>query len=306
MPVTRMFPRIVFFCCCLFAAAPTLAASPQALERLIAEGRFAAAASDGQALLEQQPKQLRVRFLTAYALQMSGQPESAIVLYEALIADYPELPEPRNNLAMIHLAAGDYDRASRLLVEAINTHPSYATAYDNLSRIYKAIASEAYRRAVSESKEPAKYTHNIELAAIDRLSTVEQGLVEDSSDTESSAINTANLETLLRELVQNWAAAWSTKDFAAYVGFYSPQHRARFENHDAWKAYRRERILRPGDIRVEVSDVKIRWVSENTAIIDFRQAFDSPTYSDRVVKRLAFSRFGTTWKITDERVLSVL
>ncbi len=301
-----MYPRIILICCCLLGATSTLAASPQALERLIAEGRFAAAASDGQALLEQQPKQLRVRFLTAYALQMSEQPEAAIALYEALIADYPDLPEPRNNLAMIHLAAGDYDRASRLLVDAINTHPSYATAYDNLSRIYKAIASEAYRRAVSESKEPAKYTHDIELVAIDRLAAVEQGLIEDSADTETSAINTANLETLLLERVQNWAAAWSAKDFAAYVGFYSPQYRAKFESHDDWKAYRRERILRPGEIRVEVDDIKIRWVSENLAIIDFRQAFDSPTYSDRVVKRLAFSRFGTTWKITDERVLSVL
>ncbi len=301
-----MFPRIILIYCCLFAAASTLAASPQALERLIAEGRFAAAASDGQALLEQQPKQLRVRFLTAYALQMSDQPEAAIALYEGLIADYPDLPEPRNNLAMIHLAAGDYDRASRLLVDAINTHPSYATAYDNLSRIYKAIASEAYRRAVSESKEPAKYTHDIELVAIDRLAAVEQGPIEETAAVETSAINTANLETLLIELVNNWAGSWSGKDFAAYVGFYSPQYRAKFESHDAWKAYRRERILRPGDIRVEVSDIKIRWVSENLAIIDFRQAFDSPTYSDRVVKRLAFSRFGNTWKITDERVLSVL
>ncbi len=301
-----MFPRITLLFYCLFAAALTNAASPEALENLIAEGRFAAAARDGQALLERQPKQLRVRFLTAYALQMSDQPEPAIALYEALISDYPDLPEPRNNLAMIHLAAGDYDRASRLLVDAINTHPSYATAYDNLSRIYKAIASEAYRRAVSESKEPAKYTHDIELVAIDRLTAIEQGLIEESANTESSAINTANLETLLIERVQNWAGAWSGKDFATYVGFYSPQHRARFESHDAWRAYRRERILRPGEIRVEVSDIKIRWVSENTAIIDFRQAFDSPTYSDRVVKRLAFSRFGTTWKITDERVLSVL
>ena len=301
-----MFPRITLLFYCLFAAALTNAASPEALENLIAEGRFAAAARDGQALLERQPKQLRVRFLTAYALQMSDQPEPAIALYEALISDYPDLPEPRNNLAMIHLAAGDYDRASRLLVDAINTHPSYATAYDNLSRIYKAIASEAYRRAVSESKEPAKYTHDIELVAIDRLTAIEQGLIEESANTESSAINTANLETLLIERVQNWAGAWSGKDFATYVGFYSPQHRARFESHDAWRAYRRERILRPGEIRVEVSDIKIRWVSENTAIIDFRQAFDSPTYSDRVVKRLAFSRFGTTWQITDERVLSVL
>ena len=43
------------------------------------------------------------------------------MLYQDLIEDNPDLPEPRNNLAMIYLAQGDYDRASQLLVEALNT-----------------------------------------------------------------------------------------------------------------------------------------------------------------------------------------
>ena len=43
---------------------------------------------------------------------------------------------------------------------------SYAIAYANLSQVYKGIASEAYRRAISQSSEPAKYTHDIELTAI--------------------------------------------------------------------------------------------------------------------------------------------
>jgi hypothetical protein len=69
--------------------------------------------------------------------------------------------------------------------------------------------------------------------------------------------------------------------------------------------YRRKRIARPGAINIEVSDIQIKWRSENRAIIDFKQAYDSVRYRDRVVKRLGFSRVGSQWKITEEQVLSV-
>ena len=44
----------------------------------------------------------------------------------------------------------------------------------------------------------------------------------------------------------------------------------------------------------------------NRVTVDFTQAFSSPGYSDRVVKRLVLKRLGGQWKITEERVLSVL
>lgn len=302
-----MMPRFIIILFCLLVTESALAAgSVKQLQQLIAEENFSAAAKSGAQLLLQNATHTRTRFLTAYAYQMDAQSDKAIALYQALIDDNPTLPEPRNNLALIYLEQGDYDRASQLLVEAINTHPSYATAYGNLSQIYKGIASEAYRRAVSESGEPAKYTHNIELSAITRLDSVEQELVADSGDSEPTAINFANQETLLIEQVKLWAQAWSSKEFDTYTGFYSPRHRAKFDTHEQWVSHRRKRILRPGEIKVEVSNIQIRWRSENRAVIDFRQAFESPGYRDRVVKRLAFNRVGSQWKITEERVLSVL
>ena len=122
---------------------------------------------------------------------------------------------------------------------------------------------------------------------------------------EQSLLDTIK-QALLIERVKQWALAWSNKDFGAYTGFYSPQHRAKLKTHEAWVEYRRKRILRPGTIKIEVSDIQIKWRSENRAIIDFRQAFDSANYSDRIMKRLGFSRLGTEWKITEEQVLSVL
>ena len=300
-----MTSRLVAILLCLSVTLPPAAAqSLDDLQSLLERKSYAAAAETGAALLQRNPDGERVRFLTAYALQMNGQTEQAVAMYRALIADNPRLPEPRNNLAMIYLDQGDYDRASQMLVDALNSHPSYATAYENLSRIYKGIASEAYRRAVSESSEPSKYRHDIELLPLARLESLPPGT--EAAASETSAIELANRETLLFERVRRWARAWSDKDFDAYTGFYAPGYRADFASHEQWLEQRRSRILRPGDIRVDVSDFEIRSQSENRAIIDFKQAFDSPTYSDRVVKRLVLNRFGAQWQITDERVLSVL
>ena len=300
-------PRFIvtLICCLIFG--PVLAASTiQDLQQQIAGKDYSAAARNGEQLLIDNPGHTWVRFLTAYAHQQNDQMTRAIALYEGIIRDHPGLPEPRNNLALIYLAQGDYDRASQLLVDAINTHPSYATAYENLSRIYAGLASEAYRRAISESSEPASYTHNIELAAIDRLELPPEALTSDSLVNESTLVTTANLETLLIEQLKGWAKAWSNKNFERYSGFYSLQHRTKFKSHNDWLEHRRQRINRPGSIRVEVSNIQIRWKGENRAIINFTQGFDSPRYSDRVVKQLIFSRLGTEWKITEERVLSVL
>ena len=300
-------PRFIPILLCLLAAtAASAATSIQQLQQLLKQQQYANAADAGEQLLAQNPRHANARFLTAYAYQMSAQPEKAEMLYQNLIKDNPELPEPRNNLAMIYLAKGDYDRASQLLVEALNTSPSYATAYDNLSQIYKGIASEAYRRAVSESSEPAKYTHNIELTALTRLNSVEDEPVTDRIPDDQTLINFANQETLLLERVKDWATAWSNKEFTAYTEFYNAGYRADFETHDQWREYRRKRIARPGEIKVEISNIQIKWRSENRAIIDFEQSYDSVRYSDRVMKRLAFSRIGSQWKITEERVLSVL
>jgi tetratricopeptide (TPR) repeat protein len=282
-----------------------VASVPQ-MQQLITQKRFVDAASTGEQLLEQNPSHSQTRFLTAYAYQMSAQTEQAIRLYQSLIEDNPQLPEPRNNLAMIYLGQGDYDRASQLLVEALNTHSSYAIAYDNLSQVYKGIASEAYRRAVSESSEPSRYTHKIELTAITELEMAPAQLPETERAPKPTLVNFANQETRLIESVKSWAQAWSDKDFIAYTGFYTPQYRAKFESHQQWLEQRRNRITRPGTINVEVSDIEIKWRSEKRAVIDFKQAFDSPRYSDRVKKRLGFNLIDSEWKITEERVLSVL
>lgn len=298
--------RFILFSLFLLLSNPVFAAtSLRELQAMVEQSRFAEASAAAEQMLQQNPGHEQVLFLAAFAYQQSGQIDEAERLYRRVIEVNPALPEPRNNLAMIYLDRGDYDRASELLIEAINTHPSYATAYENLSRIYKGIASEAYRRALSESSEPAQYAHDIELLAINSLTSPEKPLTE-KAESETTVVNLANLETLLIQQVKRWAQAWSDKDFDTYIDFYSQQHHPGYNSHSAWIEYRRKRIQRPGKINVEISDIQFRYQSDNGAIVDFKQDFSSANYRDSVIKRLSFTRNGNAWKISDERVLSVL
>jgi tetratricopeptide (TPR) repeat protein len=277
----------------------------QNLQSLIDQKLYQQAARSGELLLEDHAGNAEIEFLTAYALQMTQQNSRASKLYRKLIRRNPELPEPRNNLAMIYLSNGDYDRASELLVNAINSHTSYATAYANLSNIYTGLASEAYRRAVNESNQPVNYASKIELTALTRLIPLNAdkpvGSISNPELTENSAI-----EPILTRQVIGWAQAWSEKNLDAYLNYYSTEHKLNFATHEDWIENRKQRILRPGFIKIGISDIQIRAQTENLAIIDFQQSFYSLDYSDRVTKRLGLRRINSQWKITDERVLSVL
>jgi tetratricopeptide (TPR) repeat protein len=321
---------LIILCCLLVSR---MAFGADSMQQLIVQKQYVQAVQTGEQILRQTPNHANTRFLTAYAYQMTGQTDEAIKLYEALIRDEPERPEPRNNLAMIYLEKGDYDHASDLLVSAINTNISYAIAYANLSQVYKGIASEAYRRAISQSDEPANYTHDFELTAITWFDNqaadtatqiaslpVPSAIPTDPVENKPAAVkataaadkpkptlvNAANQDTLLIEIVRNWANAWAGKDFTNYTASYAADYRDKFATHEQWVNHRRGRIMRPGDIRVEVSNFTVKQRDSNRASVDFTQAFSSPNYSDRVVKRLDFSRIGSQWKIASERVLSVL
>jgi tetratricopeptide (TPR) repeat protein len=229
----------------------------QNLQSLIDQKLYQQAARSGELLLEDHAGNAEIEFLTAYALQMTQQNSRASKLYRKLIRRNPELPEPRNNLAMIYLSNGDYDRASELLVNAINSHSSYATAYANLSNIYTGLASEAYRRAVNESNQPVNYASKIELTALTRLIPLNAdkpvGSISNPELTENPAI-----EPMLTRQVIGWAQAWSEKNLDAYLNYYSTEHKLNFATHEDWIENRKQRILRPVFIKIGIRYIQIR------------------------------------------------
>ena len=77
-----------------------------------------------------------------------NKPDSAIAVFTELTEAYPELPEPYNNLAVLYANQNNFEKARNALEMVIRTHPSYATAHENLGDIYAKMASKAYDRAL--------------------------------------------------------------------------------------------------------------------------------------------------------------
>lgn len=127
--------------------------------KLFKQGQHAQAMEKVEAVLANQPKDAQARFLKGLILSEQNQPEDAIRVFYSLTTDYPELPEPYNNLAVLYANQGQYDKAKLALEMAIRTHPSYATAHENLGDIYAKMASQAYDRAFQlDHSNPASQT----------------------------------------------------------------------------------------------------------------------------------------------------
>ncbi|MGB7650448.1 MAG: tetratricopeptide repeat protein [Gallionella sp.] len=123
--------------------------------QLFKQGQQAAALAKVDSHLAAKPKDAQGRFLKGLILTEQGKPNDAIKIFSSLTTDFPELPEPYNNLAVLYAGQGQYDKAKQSLEMAIRTHPSYATAHENLGDIYAKMASQAYDRALQLDKSNA-------------------------------------------------------------------------------------------------------------------------------------------------------
>src|SRR3954468_5172500 len=120
----------------------------QDANQLFRQGQFDKAMDRVNGYLATRPKDARGRFLKGLILTEQNKPGEAIKVFPDLSQDYPELPEPYNNLAVLYASQGQYDKARNSLEMAIRTHPSYATAHENLGDIYAKMASQAYDKAL--------------------------------------------------------------------------------------------------------------------------------------------------------------
>ena len=103
-------------------------------------------------LSKDRPREAQARFLKAVAESDVGRTQDAVATLRALLADFPELPEPRNNLAVLYAAQGNYPLARQELELAIAAAPDYSIAHENLGDVYTRLAVAEYERAVALDK----------------------------------------------------------------------------------------------------------------------------------------------------------
>lgn len=132
----------------LVAVTATVHGAAADVQALMAEGKLQQALARVDADLARDGSDVTLQFLRGLVLTRLNRLDSAATVFQRITEEHPELPEPYNNLAVVHAARGDFDAAQQALQKAINTHPSYATAHENLGDIYARMASEAYNHAL--------------------------------------------------------------------------------------------------------------------------------------------------------------
>lgn len=303
--------------CALLAGAPALASDIQEINQQFRKGDLAGALDNANRYLAKNPKDAQARFLKGLILADQGKTNDAIVLFTALTEDYPELPEPYNNLAVLYASQGKYEAAKDSLEKAIRTHPSYATAHENLGDIYAKMASLAYDKALAlDSRNTAAQT---KLALIKemmggqpRKTAVRPAVATAATATaaapapkpaaataEPRAATPAAPATDVEAAITQWAQAWSRRDADAYLAAYASDYSADGLSRAAWEAQRRARITAPKRIEVKVSDLKVEQQGDN-ATATFRQAYRSDRLGSTVTKTLKLALQNGQWRIVDE------
>ncbi len=115
---------------------------------LIRSGKLTEALAKADKYLAGKPRDPQMRFLKGVIQTEAGKPSDAISTFTKITQDYPELPEPYNNLAVLFAGQNQFDKARAALEMAIRTNPSYATAHENLGDVYAKLASQAYSKAL--------------------------------------------------------------------------------------------------------------------------------------------------------------
>lgn len=335
--------RLATILLCMGLTVPALAQTDdlQEAHQLLKQGQTDRAMERVDQYLKTKPKDARGRFLRGILLTEQNKPAEAIRVFTELTQDYPELPEPYNNLAVLYASQGQYDKARTALEMAIRTHPSYATAHENLGDIYAKMASQAYDKALQLDKgnqaaqtklnlikdlftgtRPPKVTlaqttpksapparpitpaPAVPQATAPKPAPVAAAKepVKEPAREPAKAAPATSPEAVLKA-VDNWAAAWSNNDVNAYLARYAPGFKTPDgESRKAWEAERRARIAKPRKIEVRVEAPKVTFNEANRATVTFRQHYRSNTFKASAGKTLVMVRSGNQWLIQEERV----
>lgn len=141
---------------CLAAMTPSFADDSALVQALLSRGDAAAALARTDAALKAGNPSVRMRFLHGVALFELQRDSQALAVFTALTQDYPQVPEPFNNIAALHARAGQWELARQALETALRNDPSHRTARENLGDVHLQLALQAWRTAQpSDRADPA-------------------------------------------------------------------------------------------------------------------------------------------------------
>ena len=305
------------------------------VSQLMRSGKAAEAMARADQYLAAKPRDPQMRFLKGVMQRDSGKTQEAIASFTKLTEEFPELPEPYNNLAVLYAGQSQFDKARAALEMAIRTNPSYATAHENLGDVYAKLASQAYNKALqldgSNAAVPPKLALIRELfnpaaagqrpaaapvapAPAKTSAPASQPAVTPAPAASSASVPVAktaptpapvtsaagDAASEAQAAVYAWAKAWASKDVEAYLAAYgksfSPPGGL---SRKAWEEERRKRISGKSSIQVKLEKLSVT-MDAGRAIARFRQDYRADALAVSSRKTLELAKSGDRWLIVRE------
>lgn len=119
------------------------------VQTLLSRGDLATALRTAQAAATADPRDAQPRFLQGVVLMEMQRNAEAQAVFTQLAQEYPELPEPHNNLALLHVRAGQLELARQALETALRNDPTHRAARANLGEVHLMLAVQAWERAAA-------------------------------------------------------------------------------------------------------------------------------------------------------------
>lgn len=303
------------------------------VNKLVAAGKLADAQTKADQYLATKPRDPQMRFIKGVIQRETGKTNDAIATFTKLTEDYPELPEPYNNLAVLYAGQGQYDKARAALEMAIRTNPSYSTAHENLGDVYAKLASQAYNKALQLD---SGATAQPKLALIRELfdpaakgqrpttpapatpppapaapapaagPAAKPAVVATAPAAPAAPVTAAKPVTAdhaakdVEAAVRAWAKAWANKDMSAYLGAYGKEFDPPGKlSRSSWESERRQRITGKSNISVKLENLSVS-VNGTKAVAKFRQDYKADALAVSSRKTLDLVKSGDRWLIVRE------
>jgi Flp pilus assembly protein TadD len=138
------------------ATAVAAAAELAEVRAMAARGELPAALQRAQKAASADPRDAQARFLVGVLMMDLQHDDEALTHFARMAQDYPELPDPLNNMALLQARAGHLELARQSLEAALRNDPAHRTARGNLGQVYLMLAAQTWERvAASAPLDPA-------------------------------------------------------------------------------------------------------------------------------------------------------
>jgi Flp pilus assembly protein TadD len=133
----------------LLSCVPAAADEVSEVRALIARGDLPGALARADEAAKADPRDAQARFLRGVVLMNMHRDDEAMEVFVQLTQDYPELPDPYNNMALLNVRAGRLELARQALETALRDDPTHREARINLGQVHLMLAVQAWEKAAS-------------------------------------------------------------------------------------------------------------------------------------------------------------